>query len=337
MRGFVLFLAWALATGTVSADQVDIPPDDMPPEVRAAMDADILINEGIALRETGDDAGALQRFERAHERSPSPRALTQIALAEAALGRWLAADEHLGSALQTDDEWIEARRTVLQAEHRRIAGRLGSLEVLCDIEGAELLVDGRVTGSFPLEPVRLVAGSVRIEIRADGYYSVRRTVDIEAGGLTRESITLNPRPSEPDPDPRDPPIDRDPADRIAPVPEPPPGSSGLRIGAVVALAGAGVTAATALAMFFVRENRVEEFNSDECISTEMTRGQLCGDTYDGAVRAERTSIAMLAATGALAAAGIVLFVLGKDESNAHAGVQCGPGPGDVGMSCGARF
>ena len=51
--------------------------------------AESLIEEGIALRTEGRDEEALGKFVESYELAPAPRTLTQIALAEQALGRWL--------------------------------------------------------------------------------------------------------------------------------------------------------------------------------------------------------------------------------------------------------
>ncbi|HEX4352161.1 MAG TPA: tetratricopeptide repeat protein, partial [Polyangiales bacterium] len=67
--------------------------------LRAEDSADALISQGVALRKQGKNAEALVDFQRAYQISPSPRAQAQIALAEQALGDWIAAEDGLVSAL----------------------------------------------------------------------------------------------------------------------------------------------------------------------------------------------------------------------------------------------
>jgi len=57
------------------------------------------ISRGVALRRQGRDASALEVFQSAWRSSRAPRALAQVALAEQALGRWVAAEAHLVEAL----------------------------------------------------------------------------------------------------------------------------------------------------------------------------------------------------------------------------------------------
>jgi hypothetical protein len=157
-----------------------------------AQPADELVAEGIALREAGHDERALALFRRAYDRSRSVRALTQIALAEQALGRWVEAERDLERALRSTDTWIEQRRDLLERELARMRSRLGSLRVEANVPNATLRVSDRTFELARAKPVRVVAGEQAIEVRADGYLPVRRTVRVPAGGLARESVHLLP-------------------------------------------------------------------------------------------------------------------------------------------------
>jgi hypothetical protein len=158
------------------------------------------IEQGVALRKAGDDRLALAAFARAYALEPSVEALAQLGLAEQALGSWLDAREHLESALDHgDDSWIMKHRATLEAASKEIEGRLGMLEVSCNVAGAELRLDGRVLGRTPLErPIRLVAGQSVLQIAALGYFEVTRLVQVDAGSLSRLDVVLISRPSSAD-------------------------------------------------------------------------------------------------------------------------------------------
>jgi hypothetical protein len=166
------------------------------------MDADALIRHGVELRRQGDDEAALVEFRRANEMTPTPRAVVQIAMAEQALGHWLDADSHLREGLRaTSDPWIQANLSALQAPLEVIGRHLGSLDVSANVEGAELWINDRRTATLPLAaPLRLVTGTTVVELRLAGYQTTRRSVEIDPGGLARESFTLVAvRAAEPDP------------------------------------------------------------------------------------------------------------------------------------------
>src|SRR5262245_37931686 len=105
-----------------------------------AQSEDELIEEGITLRENGNDVEALARFERAYEQSHSARALAQIAMAEQALSRWADAHGHLEEALRMGGEWIDARRGPLEQALATIGTHVGTLEVQT-VDGAIVEID----------------------------------------------------------------------------------------------------------------------------------------------------------------------------------------------------
>jgi len=162
--------------------------------VAAQESADELIDRGIDLREENRDADALALFERAHQLSPTPRALAQIALAEQALGRWLAAERHMSDALGLTDPWIEERRAPLERALEATRRHLGRVEVTGGVPGAEVVVNGRSAGALPLDgPITVEAGTVVLEVRAAGYLAIQRSIQVAAGSLAREDITLQRR------------------------------------------------------------------------------------------------------------------------------------------------
>jgi hypothetical protein len=153
------------------------------PSPVAPADADALIAQGVALRTQQRDAEALALFERAHGMTPSPRALAQIALAEQALNRWVAAERHLREALASaTDPWISRNQGPLRSALSVIDSHLGRLEVRTNVPGAELWVAAVREGTLPIAaPLRVPVGALPIEVRAPGYVTQTRTVNITTG------------------------------------------------------------------------------------------------------------------------------------------------------------
>jgi hypothetical protein len=168
-----------------------------------------LIAQGIKLRDQNKDEAAFEVFAHAWERHRTARARAQLGLAAQALGRWALAEAHLAGALQMQDPWIDSKRSALEAALEVVRAKLGSLDVLTDVEGAEVMVDGQSVGRTPLSsPLRLPAGTVVVQVHAPGYVSVQRSTAISGGELSRESFKLvrvtrdePPRPRPPDPAP----------------------------------------------------------------------------------------------------------------------------------------
>ncbi len=72
---------------------------------------------GVALRDEHRDAEALEVFRALYERTQEPRALARMALAEAALGAWDVAEEHLRAAMRDHrDRWVHHNRRGLREQ-----------------------------------------------------------------------------------------------------------------------------------------------------------------------------------------------------------------------------
>jgi hypothetical protein len=167
----------------------------MPVLLAAAGDeADRLTREGLELRRAGKDEKALELFRQAEIRESSPRLRAQIGLAEQALGRWVAADRDLASALRfRDDPWISKNRLTLERAAQLVADHLGTVTILGSPAGASVLINGQRAGTLPMaEPYVVAAGDAVITVEAPGHASLRRTITVAGRGVVRETIELPP-------------------------------------------------------------------------------------------------------------------------------------------------
>lgn len=156
-----------------------------------AQSPELLIQEGLEMRRQHRDADALERFEAAYRIGQSGQALAQIALAEQALGRFAAAEVHMQSAVSMQDPWIASRRPQLQQALTQIQAQLGTVQVANGPPGAVVYVNGEARGTLPdAANLRVRAGSVVIEVRAEGYVTVQRSVQVQAGGVWRENLAM---------------------------------------------------------------------------------------------------------------------------------------------------
>jgi hypothetical protein len=158
-------------------------------------DANTLVKEGVDLRKNGNELGALKRFQEAYELAKTPRILAHMGVTEQALGRWAAADRHIREALETGkhDPWIQKNRAALQEALKFVEDHVGRLDVIGEPAGAEVLVEGEAVGVLPLpSPVRVAAGTVVVEVRAQGFIAATRVATIVAHQLSRESFSLRP-------------------------------------------------------------------------------------------------------------------------------------------------
>ncbi|MEI8259560.1 MAG: PEGA domain-containing protein, partial [Deltaproteobacteria bacterium] len=68
------------------------------------------------------------------------------------------------------------------------------LEVSGGPAGAVVFVNGQSVGTLPLRaPIHLEVGTVTLEVRQSGHYAVSRPIEVIAGRVARESVTLRGR------------------------------------------------------------------------------------------------------------------------------------------------
>ncbi len=302
-------------------------------------DPEALLRDGVALRRERRDAEALTLFQRAYDGSHSPRALAQVGLAEQALGRWVEAETHVREALAaTADSWITRNAPSLRAALGVIAQHLGGLWIDGGVEGAEVFVDGQRVATLPMSAAtRVVAGSVSVEVRAQGHASVTRQVVVPGGGEAREVVRLN-RVSSGDPSPPGP---VSPAPPSAVRTESRPGQA-RRVLAWVSLAGAAVGVGVGVGALVVREVAVGQYNPDAACPGQRSAVQPgdCGDLIRTADSMQLLGTIAFVAGGALAVTSVVLFATapaGEGSPRPAARFGCGVGPGAPGVACGGRF
>lgn len=163
-----------------------------PFSLHAGEDVEAVISRGVELRRAGRDREALVQFQRALKMQKTSRVQAQVAVAEQALGLWVAAEADLLAAMASeDDPWITKNRATLATALTAIRGHLGSLEVWGTPTGATILVNEKVVGKLPLSgPVRLTAEIITLKAHAEGYSEVNRSVRILVDETAREHIEL---------------------------------------------------------------------------------------------------------------------------------------------------
>ncbi len=322
-------------------------------------DADALISRGNALRRAGRDEDALPLYRQAWEVSRSPYARAEIALAEAATGRWREAADDLDAALAAPDAWIARHRGVLDAVRSTIAQHLGTLELTCDVAHATVDVDGRTVGVTPLpSPLRLAEGEVTVVVRADGRPLVTRRLTITANATTREHVSLasteiaraEPPPtgatltSTPGVAPRRRvaiPITDD--ERTTPLPAPPSGVQSALGWTAAALAGVSFAVGVG-ALVAQRDGRAQlpAYNgcTDQATCLDLcTRVDSCRSQYESEEAWRAVAWTGFIVGGALSAAAVALLVTAPADAppTARARASCGLSLASPSLTCTVRF
>lgn len=300
-RAVTALLAGTLLTGGLSAQSV-------------GAQVEALLRRGVALRQRGDDAGALDQFQRARALSDEPRVLAQVALAEQALGRWVDAARDLReAAAHEDDPWIRRNAAALAGARDEIMRHVGGLTVEGPGAQGELRVDDARVAALPMTaPVVVLAGERALEVRREGYSPWARSFTVRPGELNRvevpalQSLVVAP---------------------VVPV-TPPRRGQGQRV------AGWSLVGASALGLgvgiygLVARDNARSAFLQDPTCVT-ATPAAACADRRSTADTMNAVMIAGFVGAGVLAAVGVTL-VLTAPSNRPAVTLACAPGLRAVG-------
>lgn len=178
-------LVVSLAAPPVSAQDAAHDPAR---EARAHFD------RGIALFNEGRLDAALPEFQAAYDIAPAYPVLYNLGRVYAALERPVEAAHALERYLAEGGDAIAAARQrevlALIADAR---ARIGRVDVVSDVAGSVVSVDGVDVATTPLSfPIELGVGRHTIGVRAPGYETITRALDLAGGVEERVSVELRP-------------------------------------------------------------------------------------------------------------------------------------------------
>jgi hypothetical protein len=121
---------------------------------------------GAKLMEQGEYAGALQAFEDAYARFPSPKIQFNIGAACDALARYAAAHDAFSRFVAEAKDAPPSALAKARASLASLDSKVGRIEIASDADGDEVLIDGRLRGTTPLAaPLVLDAGPHGVTIK----------------------------------------------------------------------------------------------------------------------------------------------------------------------------
>jgi hypothetical protein len=182
----ILLCAWLVAASALA--QTSDPPN--------VIEARQRVQRGQALFDRGDFDAALTEFESAYEMiGAHPRrylVLYNVALCHERRFRYDVALTFYRRYLEEGGEGAENAEQVRGTVHT-LESLVGVLHVRVEPAGvsAEVWVDDRQIGTAPGD-VRMPAGMHDLELRAEGYLSERRSVQLPAGGEREVDVALRP-------------------------------------------------------------------------------------------------------------------------------------------------
>jgi hypothetical protein len=185
LRAAALMLAGAfLATATPAlADK---------PKPAELAEARTRYKKGLDLYQDGAFDAALIELQRAYELAPSYKILYNVALVDLQLNDFAGALKNFRQYLEEGGKKVDAkRRAEVDKEIEKLVGRVATVTISTNVDGAEVMVDDLKVGETPLDkPMLVSAGKRKITLSKDGYVSVSRVVVVAGGDAKTLELKL---------------------------------------------------------------------------------------------------------------------------------------------------
>jgi hypothetical protein len=340
-----------VALGIAVAGAAGAAPKEKDP--KAVARAKLL--EGAELLSQGEYEDALTRFQEAYARVPSAKIFYNYGLAYRGLGRYAEAITSFDRFLDEAKDATPDKRS--DAEHRRaeLLKKVATLEVSSEVEGAEIVIDGRSYGKTPrATPIYLDSGPHLLALRKGGAQQVQQ-IAAERGQkqtvvMNLTSTTVPPPlvagPVAPPPSAPVAPLGSAPASDNAPPAADTAAWSPLRIAAWATAAGAAAFLVGGTVEMVAASSKLDEFGrtkadndpSKSCGTELMSYGGAnCLRLHQDWSRAHTIGLVGLVGGAALAATSATLFILSARRAGAGERLACAPTAAWAGLTCGGRF
>ena len=188
--GFTLVPAEAWAQPSSASTPASSAPKEAPND-EAIQEAARRYDLGLKLYAEGEFRLAVIEFERTYQITTDYRVLYNIGQVRIQLGNYARAIGALKEYLSAGGTGIsDDRRKAVETDLEMLASRTGTVRIIANVKGADILVDDLVVGQAPLvEPILLDAGEHKVTARAPGYDA--RTLPLTLAGRDSEIVKID--------------------------------------------------------------------------------------------------------------------------------------------------
>jgi hypothetical protein len=270
--------------------------------------------QGVELYKEGSYEAALAEFQKAYDTSPSYRILYNIAQSYFQLRDYASSYRTLKDYVErAGDELTAERRAQVDELNRKLEKRIAYLEIVCNLDDADIRVDDISVGKSPLAAAVLVnAGPRRISAVRPGYAVATRAVTVAGGEqatvLVELATATEPRTSKAPPPGPALLVSRPPAAVEATQPQPKRSRTGLIISLSAASGCAIMTGVFGWQMLRAKSDFDREVGKRPYDRTAVYDARSRALTY------QYLTDGFAAAT--LVASGVALYLVLRDDSGA---------------------
>ena len=161
-------------------------------EDEASKEAKQRFVKGVEFFNNGEYAAALAEFHWAYEVSPHYMVLFNIGRCYAKIGKHIEAIGYFEKYLEeAGDKIPKKRKEEVRKELDALIKIIAYLEVEVNVKGAEIMITGKIVGTYPLEEkVKVEPGPHTVSVSAEGYKSTSRDVVVASGATMTVDFEL---------------------------------------------------------------------------------------------------------------------------------------------------
>jgi len=152
-----------------------------------------LKRKGDALSRNRRYAEALIAYHEAYEIGHNPAVLYNMGRALESLGRYAEALHVFRQFEREAPQELLDRVSGLPTLLNELEGRVTELTIETNVKGARVVLRNEVVGTTPILRQMVNEGPATVEVVLDGYYPLRRELDLEGGGKERLEFVLQSR------------------------------------------------------------------------------------------------------------------------------------------------
>ncbi|HMI84934.1 MAG TPA: tetratricopeptide repeat protein [Polyangiaceae bacterium] len=193
MKARVAWAALLALLPLVTSFDVVAAPDAPAKEPTAVDEARLRFQKGVQLFHEWSFEAALAEFRKAYQLAPSYRVLYNIAQVHYELHNYVDALKAFRQYLNEGAADLPTdRRTQVEAEIRKLEGRVGYLEVVANVDSGQVAVDDVPVGMVPMKaPILVNPGVRRVSVTKPGFGTTARNVTIAGGDHAQVQVELN--------------------------------------------------------------------------------------------------------------------------------------------------
>lgn len=185
-RARLSFQAFALVLVVVTMSVARRAVADDTPGDRATIER----RAGDAAMNDARAADAIPHYRAAYELAPDPALLYNLARAYMSVGDAVNAADNIEAFDRDAPAPMKSRVPGLKQMLAEARQRVGELEVVCNVEWAEVRLGDRALGKTPLSRVRVAAGDAVLHVERDGYVPFSSSVKVPPGETAHVEVAL---------------------------------------------------------------------------------------------------------------------------------------------------